>query len=225
MYILLLNNFNYFSTVMMWWSQFRELNVHEVCSSLYIENTRWVSFDIKFTRQGYENACWHREAWYSIYQFTHCFTLQTSDYEVLFCIFLSIQCHLPRISESEASSWPDKGTYSEIDNFYQAMCNNAVNMRGNWFRLLATLLPSLHHEGLKLIFFLYFTLLINMQILTSDWITSYICDNIYCDTMLESQRHYIIMWTNFFIDKWRISSLTNEDSYFIKFLLSEESDK
>ena len=27
-----------------------------------IENTRWVSFDIKFTRQGYENACWHREA-------------------------------------------------------------------------------------------------------------------------------------------------------------------
>ena len=27
-----------------------------------IENTRWVSFDIKFTRQGFENACWHREA-------------------------------------------------------------------------------------------------------------------------------------------------------------------
>ena len=22
-----------------------------------IENTRWVSFDIKFTRQGFENAC------------------------------------------------------------------------------------------------------------------------------------------------------------------------
>ena len=30
--------------------------------TLYIENTRWVSFDIKFTRQGFENACWHREA-------------------------------------------------------------------------------------------------------------------------------------------------------------------
>ena len=28
----------------------------------YIENTRWVSFDIKFTRQGFENACWHRDA-------------------------------------------------------------------------------------------------------------------------------------------------------------------
>ena len=28
----------------------------------FIENTRWVSFDIKFTRQGFENACWHREA-------------------------------------------------------------------------------------------------------------------------------------------------------------------
>ena len=27
-----------------------------------IENTRWVSFDIKFTRQGFENACWHGEA-------------------------------------------------------------------------------------------------------------------------------------------------------------------
>ena len=27
-----------------------------------IENTRWVSFDIKFTRQGFENACWQCEA-------------------------------------------------------------------------------------------------------------------------------------------------------------------
>ena len=32
----------------------------------YIENTRWVSFDIKFTRQGFENACWHREACWDI---------------------------------------------------------------------------------------------------------------------------------------------------------------
>ena len=36
------------------------------CSALpqkkEIENTRWVSFDIKFTRQGFENACWHCEA-------------------------------------------------------------------------------------------------------------------------------------------------------------------
>ena len=28
----------------------------------YIENTRWVSIDIKFTRQGFEKACWHCEA-------------------------------------------------------------------------------------------------------------------------------------------------------------------
>ena len=28
----------------------------------YIENTRWVAFDIKFTRQGLENTSWHREA-------------------------------------------------------------------------------------------------------------------------------------------------------------------
>ena len=42
--------------------------VHLCLSSLLlalnekIENSRWVSFDIKFTRQGFENACWHREA-------------------------------------------------------------------------------------------------------------------------------------------------------------------
>ena len=33
-----------------------------------IEKTRWVSFDIKFTRQGFENACWHREACRAIQQ-------------------------------------------------------------------------------------------------------------------------------------------------------------
>ena len=30
--------------------------------TIVIENTRWVSFDIKFTGQGFESACWHREA-------------------------------------------------------------------------------------------------------------------------------------------------------------------
>ena len=33
-----------------------------------IENTGLVSFDIKFTRQGFENACWHREACRAIQQ-------------------------------------------------------------------------------------------------------------------------------------------------------------
>ena len=47
----------------------------------YIENYRGVSFDIKFTRQDFENACWHRislPSW---------FTLQTSEYDVMidFC--------------------------------------------------------------------------------------------------------------------------------------------
>ena len=82
----------------------------------YIENTRWVSFDIKFTRQGFENACWHREACWAI---QHAFskpslvnliskdanlvfylsvypllnTLQTSDYDVIFFIFVLIQRH------------------------------------------------------------------------------------------------------------------------------------
>ena len=26
-----------------------------------IENIRWVLFDIKITRQDFENACWHRQ--------------------------------------------------------------------------------------------------------------------------------------------------------------------
>ena len=80
-----------------------------------IENTRWVSFDIKFTRQGFENACWHREACRAI---QHAFskpslvnliskdanlvfylsvnpllnTLQTSDNDVIFD-FVLIQRH------------------------------------------------------------------------------------------------------------------------------------
>ena len=72
-----------------------------------IAYTRWVSFDIKFTRQGFKNACWHREAcraiqhafskpslvkliskdsklvfYLSIYILLN--TLQTSDYDVFF---------------------------------------------------------------------------------------------------------------------------------------------
>ena len=27
-----------------------------------VPNTRWVYFDIMFTRQGFENVCWHCEA-------------------------------------------------------------------------------------------------------------------------------------------------------------------
>ena len=75
--------------------------------SVIIENTRWVSFDIKFTSQGFENACWHCEAcpaiqhafskpslvnlilkdanlvfYLSVYPLLN--TLQTSDYDVFF---------------------------------------------------------------------------------------------------------------------------------------------
>ena len=72
-----------------------------------IENTRWVSFDIKFTRQGFENAGWHRKACWAIqYAFTKpslvnliskdtnlvfylsvyplLNTLQTRDYDIIF---------------------------------------------------------------------------------------------------------------------------------------------
>ena len=36
--------------------------------SINREYYRWMSFDIKFTRQGFENACWHREACRAIQQ-------------------------------------------------------------------------------------------------------------------------------------------------------------
>ena len=68
-----------------------------------------MSLDIKFTRQGFENACRHREACRVIQQafsksslanliskdanliFYHCFTLQTSDFDVIFdfCVDLA----------------------------------------------------------------------------------------------------------------------------------------
>ena len=34
----------------------------------YVENTRWASFDIKFTRLGFENACWHHKVCRAIQQ-------------------------------------------------------------------------------------------------------------------------------------------------------------
>ena len=55
-----------------------------------------MSFDIKFTRQGFKKACEAEpvklnikaQTWYSIYHFTSLFTLQTSDYDVIidFCV-------------------------------------------------------------------------------------------------------------------------------------------
>ena len=50
-----------------------------------------MSFDIKFTRQGFKKACQAEpgkldiktQTWYSIYQFTSLFTLQTSDYDII----------------------------------------------------------------------------------------------------------------------------------------------
>ena len=46
-------------------------------------------------------------------------------------IFVLIQRHKRHNSNRVTSSRPDKGTCREIDNVYQATCNNAVNMRGN----------------------------------------------------------------------------------------------
>ena len=42
-----------------WWQSWKKsVNFF----SWRIDYTRWVSFYTKFTRQGFENACWHREA-------------------------------------------------------------------------------------------------------------------------------------------------------------------
>ena len=101
----------YFETFFGWWGRenikILSLRSLQRCYGRhYIKYTRWVSFDIKFTRQGFEKAFIHRKAcraiqhaflkqslltwyqktqtWYSIYQFTYRFTLQTIDYDVLF---------------------------------------------------------------------------------------------------------------------------------------------
>ena len=68
--------------------------------------------------------------WYSIYQFTHCLTLQTSDYDVIFVCML-IQRHKRLIQKVQHHRDLIKATCREIDNVYQAMRNNAVDMRGN----------------------------------------------------------------------------------------------
>ena len=90
-----------------------------------------MSFDIKFTRQGFENACWHREACRAI---QHAFskpslvnliskdthlvfylsvyplliTRQTSGYDVIFD-FCVDSASLATSLKSAMSSWPDKG--------------------------------------------------------------------------------------------------------------------
>ena len=46
-------------------SLYKAYTLFKVCECncrMDIENTRWVSFDTKFTRQGFENAYWYREA-------------------------------------------------------------------------------------------------------------------------------------------------------------------
>ena len=116
-------------------------------------SAKWVSFDIKCTRQDFENACWHRETCQAIQNafsklslvnliikrqepgilFISWFTLQTSNHDVMVYFYCQFEQRLWRChSKSATSSWPDKGTCCEIDNVFQAMCNAAVNMNGNW---------------------------------------------------------------------------------------------
>ena len=100
---------------------------------MYTENTRWVSSDIQFTRQGFENVRWHHEAcqviqqafskpslvnliskeWtcYSIYQLTHCWTLfklAIITYFLFLCWKASLATLFKKCNVSATSSWPDK---------------------------------------------------------------------------------------------------------------------
>ena len=85
---------------------------------------------------------WYQKTrtWYSIYQFTIVSLFKLAIMTQL-SIFVLIQRHKRRHLKSATSSWPDKGTCREIDNVYQATCNNAVYMRCNWLAHYQNSLP------------------------------------------------------------------------------------
>ena len=126
--------------------------------AILIHREYWVvSFDIKFTSQGFweclltspgllrDSTC-VLKAKPGKLDIKRCkpgilfislpsFTLQTSDYDIIFyfCVdSVLLGCH----SKSATSSWSDKGTCREIDIIYKATwnvaVNVAVNMNGNW---------------------------------------------------------------------------------------------
>ena len=116
-------------------------------------NSHLVNRDIKFTRQGFENACWHRKAcrgiqhaflklslvnfiskdvnlvfYLSAYQVDSLLKLASMTQWSIFCVD---SASLATSFKKATSSWPDKGKCREIDNVYQATCNAAVNLNGN----------------------------------------------------------------------------------------------
>ena len=67
----------------------------------FIENTRWVSFHIKFTRQGFENACRHREACRAIqHAFSKPSLVNLISEDVTLVFFLSVYKMI------HCSNWP-----------------------------------------------------------------------------------------------------------------------
>ena len=129
-----------FTFLLLYWAIYFQ-NILISILAIYIENTRWVCFHIKFTRQGFENACWHREAcraiqqafsnpslvnsiskdanlvfYLSVYPLLN--TLQTSDYDVIM-MFVLIQRHKRRHSK-KVQRHHDliKVTCREIENVY-----------------------------------------------------------------------------------------------------------
>ena len=83
-----------------------------------------------FCYQVYQARLWEplltSRTWYSIYQFTHCFTLQTSDYDVIFdflCWFSVISDVIHKVQRHHGLI---KATCRETDNVYQATRNNEL---------------------------------------------------------------------------------------------------
>ena len=120
-----------------------------------------MSFDIRFTRKGFENACWHREAcraiqhafskpslvnfiskganlvfYLSVYPLLN--TVQTNDYDVIF-YFCVDSASFATSFKSATSSWPDKGNK---ETFIRFCWNYSVNIRGDCKRELLDELTS-----------------------------------------------------------------------------------
>ena len=139
-------NLTHVSFTGMWlWSSVRYTSLNwamwSLGTTISIENTRWVYFDIKFTREGFENACWHREACRAI---QHAFskpslvnliskkadlvfylsayallnTLKTSDYDVFFLFLCWFSVISDVIQKTQRHHDLIKVTCREIGNVY-----------------------------------------------------------------------------------------------------------
>ena len=76
-----------------------------------------------------------KQTWYFIYQFTHCFTRQTSNYDVIFYFCVnSVSLAMSFKKCNVIMTWWRHMPWDR--HFYQATCNNAVNMTGNCQKMI-----------------------------------------------------------------------------------------